>query len=197
VTSLQQDPRSNARLGLLVVVFALPALVTCTDNAAARAVARDRARFAQLVKGQPPFGPLHRSRVVVAQRVEDRILDLRKQAAPQEGVESLGLPGLFRILPPAVPLPQPTAERFRKVLSSPLSYEPSAYSTCVFSPVLALSFPSRDELMALLSDRCREVAFAQRDVLYGKWVLKQQAAEDLRVLTKEVLSVPGLGVEHR
>jgi len=166
------------------------------DSTLAAAVARDRAQFALLAEAKPPFEPLSGSSPVYAQRVEDRIQNLRKHATPQGGVESLGLPGLFKIVPPAVLIGASTAERIRTILAAPESYEPEVRSTCVFSAVAAFSFPTRAELLVIVSSACHQVAFAKGDTLLGTWVMKQEAAQKLFAIVGDVLPAPTVKGNH-
>lgn len=157
------------------------------DDAMRRALARDRVRFGQLTQALGPFTPLLGHSEVQAWQVETNFLGPDRADTPPRGEARLDLPGNPRLLTPSVVVSQELASRVRAILTSAESYRPEVYSTCIFSPTAAYSFPKRGDLTALVCFECKEVAFTKGAANLGMWVLRPESARELLRITGTLL----------
>jgi hypothetical protein len=176
-----------ARYCAMIALLGVAALAD--DKAMKRAIADEQAQFDRLTTVMPPFAALGGSTTVRCNLVKNRTQELGRNR-PLTGNESFGLPGRFRIVDPPVALSERTGNAVREVLVSPSSYDAGVYSTCVFAPAVALTFPTSNELMALVCFSCREVAFTRSTKLLGKWMLRDDAVHRLLGAAREAF--PGL-----
>jgi hypothetical protein len=170
---------------LIVVPWGLALAVLQAPSDAAAFAARDRSELAAMSTASGHFAPLGRSTSVTAHRVEDLLAEWAAKGSPPPG-ESLGLAARFRILDDVKPLGAASAERLRSLLRSKVSYNFGVRSACMFSPAVAFTFPSRDDLLVLVCFHCREIAFARGETLLDQWSLSDEGAQGLLDLAHDL-----------
>lgn len=130
------------------------------------------------------FPELQRVARANAQEVELTRVD---EAAPRSGVHPYK--GAFGFLfgKELPPLTERETRDVVTILRSPSSYQEGFASGCMFSPVIAIRFPSQDDLAALICFRCNQIEFVRGKTNLSSNDLTGPAAQSLLDAVRRVM----------